>query len=123
MTPEAHQVHIDTLYKKIEELSADCEGQHKTGLEAIQRVHQRIDEFTKVLMQMSEINRDVQSLVTHQKALDSESKSVAARMSQLENTVATHGSTVTSVHRIAWGVAGFITLAIGSAVFKVIGLG
>lgn len=122
MTPEAHQVHIDTLYKKIDELAFDCEGQHKEGLLAIQRVHQRIDDFTKVLMQMSEINKDVQALVTHQKTLETESKSISSRMSQIESTVKQHSNTVSSVHRIAWGVAAFVSLTIAAAVFKVIGL-
>lgn len=122
MTPEAHQVHIDTLYKKIDELSSDCEGQHKAGLEAIREVHRRIDDFTKIMMQMSEINRDVQALVTHQKTLETESKSVSDRIGKMEITVREHGSTVSSVHRIAWGVAAFVSLSIAAAVFKVIGL-
>lgn len=122
MTPEAHQVHIETIYKKIDELSADCEGQHKDSLVAIQRVHQRIDEFTKVLMQMSEINRDVQSLVTHQKVLEADTKSIESRINIMEASVKTHGNTVSSVHKIAWGIAGFVALTIGASIFKVIGL-
>ena len=122
MTPEVHQVHIDTLYKKIDELSVDCEDQHEKSLEAVQRVHQRIDDFTKVLMQMSEINKDVQALVTHQKGLETEVKAINGRMATIESTVKDHGSTVASVHRIAWGVAAFVSLTIAAAVFKVIGL-
>lgn len=122
MTIEAHGVHIENIYKKIDELSNDCESQHKVGLEAIQRVHQRIDDFTKVLMQMSEINKDVQALITHQKTLETDSKSVATRINQIEITVKEHSNTVSSVHRIAWGVAAFVSLSIAAAVFKIIGL-
>ena len=104
MTIEAHGVHIENIYKKIEELSSDCESQHKVGLEAIQRVHQRIDDFTKVLMQMSEINKDVQALITHQKALESKQEALATRVNITE--VATHSNTETAngLKKIAWAI-------------------
>lgn len=121
-SPEAHEVHIETLYKKIEELAQDCETQHRTGLGEIQRVHQRLDDFTKILIQMSEINKDVQSVTAHQKTLDGAVRHLGERVDSLVLNVQSHGLTVASVHRIAWGVAAFVSVAIGTAVFKLVGL-
>lgn len=122
MSTEAHEVHIKTLYKKIDELSSDCDEQHKTGLAAINRVHQRIDDFVGVLTKISEVNKDVQSLITHQKALDSDHKEVKNSLNNLERQMTSHASTIQAVHRIAWGVAGFVCLSIGAALFKLINL-
>lgn len=121
-TPEAHAVHIETLYKKIDALASDCETQHKEGLQAIQRLHARIDEFTSILLQLSEINKDLHTLFTHQKALDLEVKEMSRQVDAIQRQVDDHSGTIRSVHRIAWGVAGFVALALGGAVFKVIGL-
>lgn len=108
MTLEVHQVHIDTIYKKIESLSADCENQHKDSLVAIQRVHQRIDDFTKVLMQMSEINRDVQSLVAHQKALEAKQESLSTRINTIELATNSNTEAANGMKKIAWAlVLGF----------------
>lgn len=119
-TPEVHDVHIKTLYKKIEELGKDCDSQHKTGLEAINRVHTRIDDFVSVLGKISGVNKDLQSVVAHQKSLDADHKEVKMSLNNLERQMEIHSGTIGMVHRIAWGVAGFICLALGGALLKTV---
>lgn len=120
MTIEAHGVHIDNIYKKIDELSKDCESQHNIGLQAIQRVHQRIDDFTSVLMQMSEINRDVQSLITHQKTLEAKQESLAARMNVTEAATNSNTETANGLKRIAWAMVLGVGALIGGSLWQVV---
>ena len=81
---EQHEVHIQTLYSKIDELSKDCENQHKAALEATLRIHQRIDEFTRIMVQLSELVKDVQSTMAHQKALESKIDSISSKIVTIE---------------------------------------
>lgn len=121
-TPEAQQVHIQTLYSKIDELSEDCAEQHKQGLEAIREVHRRIDDFTKIMLQLSDLAKDVQAVTTHQKSLEGAMKVMDERLDVVQDKVSSHGLTVSSVQRIAWAVAGFVSLGVGGAFFKLVGL-
>lgn len=117
---EVHEVKIENLEKKIEELAKDCETQHKVGLEAIQRVHQRIDDFTKIMMQMSEINKDVQSITAHQKSLDAEQKAIVTRLSMLERISDSNAETANGIKKIGLAiVVGFGGL-IGTALWQLV---
>lgn len=104
MSIEAHEVHIKNLYDKIEELSVDCESQHRVGLEAIREIHRRIDDFTKIMMQLSEINKDVQSLVAHQKTLEAEAKALNTRVNTVEAATNMNTETSNGLKKIAWAI-------------------
>lgn len=131
MTTEAHQVHIENLYSKIsdlaknnekrhDDLAKDCEEQHRIGLEAIQRIHTRIDEFARIVVQMSEMNKDLQATVAHQRVLESKNEMIATKQAALDASMSEHRSTIKAVHRIAWGLAGFLGIAIGTALWQLI---
>lgn len=121
-SPEAQAVHIDTLYRKVADLQKDCDSQHKIGLDAINRVHSRIDDFVNVLTKISEVNKDIQAVVAHQKSLDADHKEVKISLTNLERQMEVHAGTIRSVNRIAWGVGTFICGGVGIALFKLIGL-
>lgn len=117
-TNEAHQVHIETLYKQIDALSKDCHDQHKAGLDGLQRIHERIDTFTAFMVQLSEVNKDVQSLTTHQKTLEARQDLIAGRVAVLERV----SDSNTEVTRWVKICAGVIILAVLGGVLSLVGL-
>lgn len=104
MTIEAHAVHIENLQKQIKELSKDCESQHKDSLEAIKRIHDRIDNFTSFLMQMSELNKDVQASTAHIKTLEVESRELERRMSLIERQTESNTETAKGIKKLGWAI-------------------
>lgn len=118
MTTEVHEVHIQALYKKIDELSSDCESHHEQGIAAIREVHRRIDEFTRIMIQMSEINKDVQALTSHQKALEAKQEALQLQLITVKNT--TDANTEVS----GWVKKGFgaVLLAVLISLLAIVGL-
>lgn len=110
--PTATDVHIDTLYTKIDELSQDCETHHKQNLAATQEVHRRIDDFTKIMIQMSEINKDVQAMTSHQKAMEIEQKDLVRRMSTVETQSSSNAEVASWVKRGFGAVLMTVLLAV-----------
>lgn len=103
-SPEVHEFKIESLEKRIVELAEDCETKHKEEMSAIREVHKRIDDFTKIMMQMSEINKDVQSVTAHQKALDAEQKAINGRLNALERVTDSNTDTANVIKRLGWAI-------------------
>lgn len=119
-TTEVHEYKIEALERQIAELARDCESQHKVGLEAIREVHRRIDDFTKIMVQMSEINKDVQSVVAHQKTLESKHETLVERMQLVERATDSNTDTADGIKRLGWAlVLGFSGL-IGTTLWQLI---
>lgn len=117
-TNEAHQVHIQTLYKQIETLAKDCEERDKDGLLALQRIHERIDTFTSFMVQLSEVNKDVQSLTTHQKTLESKHEALSEKVHTIQKATDSN-SEVSKWVKIC---AGVVILAVIGGVLGLLGL-
>lgn len=104
MTIEAHAVHIKNLQEQIKELSKDCENQHKDSLEAIREVHRRIDDFTQIMMRMSEMNKDVQASSAHIKALEAKSEAMQERIVLLERVSDSNTEMVKGIKKLGYAV-------------------
>lgn len=116
----ATEVHIETLYRKIDDLQKNCSTQHEAGLEATLRLHGRIDEFVKFMTQLSEINKDVQAAIAHQKSIESEMKSIVSRVSVVERVADSGAETVEGIKKISWAIAlGFGGL-FGAALWQIV---
>lgn len=120
MSIEAHAVHIENLQKQIAALSEDCESQHKDSLEAIREVHRRIDDFTQIMMRMSEMNKDLQSAAAHIKVIESDAKDFDRRLALVERQSDSNAEMTSGIKKIGLAIVlGFGGL-IGTAVWQLI---
>lgn len=123
MTIEAHAVHIQNLQNQISDLAEECQSHHKEALEATREVHRRIDDFTKIMMQLAEVNKDVQSVMAHTRVLESDKKEFDKRLVVLEKDSDSNTETIKGIKKLGWTVITSVGGLIGFAVWQLILMG